>query len=99
MSRLTEIQKAIEELAPEEKEELREAVVFYDRAAERFVTAVETAVAAIILKPEFRRRPKMPLSHQAPFVRSTGRAGWGREEWGPASELSVSLYFRLEPVG
>ena len=52
MSRLTEIQKAIEELAPEEKEELREAVVFYDRAAERFVNAVETAVAAIILKPD-----------------------------------------------
>ena len=24
---------------------------------------------------------------------------WGREEWGPASELLVSLYFRLEPVG
>ena len=28
------------------------AVLFYDRAAERFVNAVETAIAAIILKPD-----------------------------------------------
>jgi len=39
-------------LHPDARDELREAVVFYDRAAERFVTAVETAVAAIILKPD-----------------------------------------------
>ena len=35
MSRLTEIQKAIEELAPEEKEELREWLDGYDPAMER----------------------------------------------------------------
>ena len=47
---------------------------------------------------EFRRRPKMPLSHQAPFGPEY-RASRVREEWGPASELLVSRYFRLEPVG
>jgi hypothetical protein len=35
MSRLTEIQKAIEELAPEEKEELRDWLDGYDPAVER----------------------------------------------------------------
>jgi len=35
MSRLTEIQKAIEELAPEEKEELRDCLDGYDPAVER----------------------------------------------------------------
>jgi hypothetical protein len=39
-------------LHPDARDELREAVVFYDRAAERFVNAVETAIAAIILKPD-----------------------------------------------
>jgi hypothetical protein len=34
MSRLTEIQKAIEELAPEEKEELRDWLDGYDPAVE-----------------------------------------------------------------
>jgi hypothetical protein len=34
MSRLTEIQKAIEELAPEEKEELRDWLDAYDPATE-----------------------------------------------------------------
>jgi DNA integrity scanning protein DisA with diadenylate cyclase activity len=59
-------------LHPDARDELREAVVFYDRAAERFVNAVETAIAAIILKPDrFRefepgvrtcRVPKFPYS-------------------------------------
>ena len=40
MSRLTEIQKAIEELAPEEKEELREWLDGYDRAMEREWAAI-----------------------------------------------------------
>ena len=40
------------QLHPDARDELREAVVFYDRAAERFVNAVETAIAAIILKPD-----------------------------------------------
>ena len=35
MSRLTEIQKAIEELAPEEKEELRDRLDGFDTAMER----------------------------------------------------------------
>jgi hypothetical protein len=35
MSRLTEIQKAIEELGPEEKEELRDWLDGYDPAVER----------------------------------------------------------------
>jgi hypothetical protein len=35
MSRLTEIQKAIEELAPEEKEELRDWLDGFDTATER----------------------------------------------------------------
>ena len=35
MSRLTEIQKAIEELAPEEKEELRDWLEGFDTATER----------------------------------------------------------------
>jgi hypothetical protein len=35
MSRLTEIQKAIEELAPEEKEELRDWLDRFDTATER----------------------------------------------------------------
>jgi ParE toxin of type II toxin-antitoxin system, parDE len=39
-------------LHPDARDELREAVVFYDRAAERFVNAVETAIAALILKPD-----------------------------------------------
>jgi len=49
---------------------------------------------------EFRRRPKMPLSHRAPSGRGTGRAGRGREEWGTGKLNSWSArYFRLEPVG
>ena len=59
-------------LHPDARDELCEAVVFYDKAAERFVNAVETAIAAIILKPDrFRefepgvrtcRVPKFPYS-------------------------------------
>jgi hypothetical protein len=37
------------QLHPEARNEFREAVLFYGRAAERFVNAVETAIAAIIL--------------------------------------------------
>jgi hypothetical protein len=40
MSRLTEIQKAIEELAPEEKEELRDWLDGFDAAMEREWAAV-----------------------------------------------------------
>ena len=40
MSRLTEIQKAIEELAPEEKEELRDWLDGFDAASEREWAAV-----------------------------------------------------------
>jgi hypothetical protein len=40
------------QLHPDARDELREAVLFYDRAAERFVNAFETAIAAIILKPD-----------------------------------------------
>ena len=40
MSRLTEIQKAIEELAPEEKEELRDWLDGFDTATEREWAAV-----------------------------------------------------------
>jgi len=40
MSRLTEIQKAIEELAPEEKEELRDWLDGYDPAVEREWAAI-----------------------------------------------------------
>jgi hypothetical protein len=40
MSRLTEIQKAIEELAPEEKEELRDWFDGYDPAMEREWAAI-----------------------------------------------------------
>jgi DNA-directed RNA polymerase sigma subunit (sigma70/sigma32) len=40
MSRLTEIQKAIEELAPEEKEELRDWLDGYDPATERECAAI-----------------------------------------------------------
>jgi hypothetical protein len=40
MSRLTEIQKAIEELAPEEKEELRDWLGGYDPATEREWAAI-----------------------------------------------------------
>jgi hypothetical protein len=36
------------QLHPEALNEFREAVLFYGRAAERFVNAVETAIAAII---------------------------------------------------
>ena len=39
------------ELHPDARNEFREAVLFYDKAAERFVNAVESAIAAIILKP------------------------------------------------
>ena len=59
-------------LHPDARDELREAVVFYDRAAERFVNAVETAIGAIILKPDRFREfesgvrtcwvPKFPYS-------------------------------------
>jgi hypothetical protein len=38
------------QLHPEARNEFREAVLFYGRAAERFVNAVETAIAAIILR-------------------------------------------------
>jgi len=40
------------QLHPEARKEFREAVLFYSRAAERFVNAVETANAAIILRPD-----------------------------------------------
>jgi len=40
MSRLTEIQKAIEELAPEEREELRDWLDGYDSATEREWVAI-----------------------------------------------------------
>jgi hypothetical protein len=40
MSRLTEIQKAIEELAPHEKEELRDWLDGYDPAVEREWAAI-----------------------------------------------------------
>ena len=40
------------QLHPDARNEFREAVLFYGRAAERFVKAVETAIAAIILKPD-----------------------------------------------
>ena len=40
------------QLHPEARNEFREAVLFYGRAAERFVNAVETAIAAIILRPD-----------------------------------------------
>jgi hypothetical protein len=40
MSRLTEIQKAIEELAPEEKEELRDWLDGYDPTVEREWAAI-----------------------------------------------------------
>jgi hypothetical protein len=40
MSRLTEIQKAIEELAPEEKDELRDWLDGFDTAREREWAAV-----------------------------------------------------------
>ena len=40
MSRLTEIQKAIEELAPEEKDELRDWLDGFDTAMEREWAAV-----------------------------------------------------------
>jgi plasmid stabilization system protein ParE len=40
------------QLHPDAQNEFREAVLFYDKAAERFVNAVETAIAAIILKPD-----------------------------------------------
>ena len=40
MSRLTGIQKAIEELAPEEKEELRDWIDGYDPAVEREWAAI-----------------------------------------------------------
>ena len=40
MSRLTEIQKAIEELAPEEKEELRDWLDGFDTVTEREWAAV-----------------------------------------------------------
>ena len=39
-------------LHPDARNEFREAVLFYDKAAEKFVNAVETAIAAIILKPD-----------------------------------------------
>ncbi len=40
------------ELHPDARKEFREAVLFYDKAAERFVNAVESTIAAIILKPD-----------------------------------------------
>ena len=40
MSRLTEIQKAIEELAPEEREQLRDWLDGYDSATEREWVAI-----------------------------------------------------------
>ena len=40
MSRLTEIQKAIEELAPQEREELRDWLEGYDSAKEREWVAI-----------------------------------------------------------
>jgi hypothetical protein len=40
------------ELHPDARNEFREAVLFYDKAAEKFVNAVETAIAAITLKPD-----------------------------------------------
>ena len=40
MSRLTEIQKAIEELAPEEREELRDWLDGFDSATEREWVAI-----------------------------------------------------------
>jgi len=40
------------ELHPDARNEFREAVLFYDKAGERFVNAVESAIAAIILKPD-----------------------------------------------
>jgi len=40
------------ELHPDARNEFREAVLFYDKAAERFVNALESAIAAIILKPD-----------------------------------------------
>jgi hypothetical protein len=40
MSRLTEIQKAIEELAPQEREELRDWLEGYDSATEREWVAI-----------------------------------------------------------
>ena len=40
------------QLHPDARDELREAVLFYDRAAESFVNAVEMAIAAIILRPD-----------------------------------------------
>jgi plasmid stabilization system protein ParE len=39
-------------LHPDARDEFREAVLFYDRTAERFVNAIETAIAAIILSPD-----------------------------------------------
>ena len=40
------------QLHPDARNEFREAVLFYGRAAESFVNAVEAAIAAIILKPD-----------------------------------------------
>ena len=40
------------QLHPDARTEFREAVLFYDKAAEKFINAVETAIAAIILKPD-----------------------------------------------
>jgi hypothetical protein len=74
-------------LHPDARDELREAVVFYDRAAERFVNAVGKAIAAIILKPDrFRefepgartcRVSKFPYStlHGSPIVLVLGFFG------------------------
>ena len=40
------------QLHPDARNEFREAVLLYGRAAESFVNAVEAAIAAIILKPD-----------------------------------------------
>ena len=40
------------QLHPDARNEFHEAVLFYGRAAESFVNAVEAAIAAIILKPD-----------------------------------------------
>ena len=45
---------------------------------------------------EFRRRPKMPLSHRAPSGRSTGEQGGEREEWGTGARQPNS--FDFEPT-
>ena len=40
------------QLHPDARDEFREAVLFYGRAAETFVVAVETVIAKIVLEPD-----------------------------------------------